>query len=66
MQVQNVLKKAATLDIQTICPLHGPVLKENLGYYLNLYTTWSSYTPEEEGVVIACSSVYGNTAKAAE
>ena len=66
MQVQNVLKKAATLDIQTICPLHGPVLKENLGYYLNLYSTWSSYTPEEEGVVIACSSVYGNTAKAAE
>lgn len=66
MQVQNVLKKAANLDIQTICPLHGPVLKENLGYYLNLYTTWSSYTPEEEGVVIACSSVYGNTAKAAE
>lgn len=66
MQVQNVLKKAANLDIQTICPLHGPVLKENLGYYLNLYSTWSSYTPEEEGVVIACSSVYGNTAKAAE
>lgn len=66
MQVQNVLKKAANLDIQTICPLHGPVLKENLGYYLNLYTTWSSYTPEEEGVVIAYSSVYGNTAKAAE
>ena len=66
MQVQNVLKKAANLDIQTICPLHGPVLKENLGYYLNLYSTWSSYTPEEEGVVIAYSSVYGNTAKAAE
>lgn len=66
MQVQNVLKKAANLDIQTICPLHGPVLKENLGYYLNLYSTWSSYTPEEDGVVIACSSVYGNTAKAAE
>lgn len=66
MQVQNVLKKAANLDIQTICPLHGPVLKENLGYYLNLYSTWSSCTPEEEGVVIACSSVYGNTAKAAE
>ena len=66
MQVQNVLKKAANLDIQSICPLHGPVLKENLGYYLNLYTTWSSYTPEEEGVVIACSSVYGNTAKAAQ
>ena len=66
MQVQNVLKKAANLDIQTICPLHGPVLKENLGYYLNLYSTWSSYTPEEDGVVIAYSSVYGNTAKAAE
>ena len=66
MQVQNVLKKAANLDNNTICPLHGPVLKENLGYYLNLYTTWSSYTPEEEGVVIAYSSVYGNTAKAAE
>lgn len=66
MQVQNVLKKAANLDIQSICPLHGPVLTENLGYYLGLYNTWSSYTPEEEGVVIACSSVYGNTAKAAE
>ena len=66
MQVQNVLKKAANLDIQSICPLHGPVLKENLGYYLNLYSTWSSYTPEEEGVVIAYSSVYGNTAKAAQ
>ena len=66
MQVQNVLKKAANLDIQSICPLHGPVLKENLGYYLNLYSTWSSYTPEEDGVVIAYSSVYGNTAKAAE
>lgn len=66
MQVQNVLKKAANLDIQTICPLHGPVLKENLGYYLNLYSTWSSYTPEEDGVVIAYSSVYGNTAKATE
>lgn len=66
MQVQNVLKKAANLDIQSICPLHGPVLTENLGYYLGLYNTWSSYTPEEEGVVIAYSSVYGNTAKAAE
>lgn len=66
MQVQNVLKKAANLDIQTICPLHGPVLKENLGYYLNLYSTWSSYTPEEDGVVIAYSSVYGNTAKVAQ
>ena len=52
-QVQNLLKKAATLDIQMICPLHGPVLTENLGYYLNLYNTWSSYQPEEEGVVVA-------------
>lgn len=65
MQVQNVLKKAGTLDIQTICPLHGPVLKENLSYYLNLYNTWSSYTPEEEGVTIAYSSVYGHTKEAA-
>ena len=63
-QVQALLKKAATLDIQTICPLHGPVLTENLGYYLNLYNTWSSYQPEEEGVVIAYTSVYGNTKKA--
>ena len=63
-QVQNLLKKAATLDIQTICPLHGPVLKENLGYYLNLYNTWSSYQPEAEGIVIAYTSVYGNTKKA--
>ena len=57
-QVQAVLKKAANLDIQTICPLHGPVLKENLGYYLNLYNTWSSYGVESEGVVIAYTSVY--------
>ena len=64
MQVQNLLKKAAGLDIQTICPLHGPVLTENLGYYLNLYNTWSSYQPEEEGIVIAYTSVYGNTRKA--
>ncbi|MBQ7335705.1 MAG: flavin reductase [Clostridia bacterium] len=63
-QVQNLLKKAAGLDIQTICPLHGPVLTENLGYYLNLYHTWSSYQPEEEGIVIAYTSVYGNTKKA--
>ena len=63
-QVQALLKKAATLDIQTICPLHGPVLTENLGYYLNLYNTWSSYQPEEEGIVIAYTSVYGNTKKA--
>ena len=63
-QVQALLKKAANLDIQTICPLHGPVLTENLGYYLNLYNTWSSYQPEEEGIVIAYTSVYGNTKKA--
>ncbi len=63
-QVQALLKKAATLDIQTICPLHGPILTENLGYYLNLYNTWSSYQPEEEGIVIAYTSVYGNTKKA--
>lgn len=63
-QVQNLLKKAAGLDIRTICPLHGPVLSENLEYYLNLYNTWSSYQPEEEGIVIAYTSVYGNTKKA--
>ena len=63
-QVQALLKKAATLEIQTICPLHGPILTENLGYYLNLYDTWSSYRPEEEGIVIAYTSVYGNTKKA--
>ena len=63
-QVQNLLKKAAGLDISIICPLHGPVLTENLGYYLNLYQTWSSYQPEEEGIVIAYTSVYGNTKKA--
>jgi len=63
-QVQALLKKAAGLDIQIICPLHGPVLTENLGYYLNLYNTWSSYEPEEEGIVIAYTSVYGNTKKA--
>ena len=60
-QVQALLKKAATLDIQTICPLHGPVLTENLGYYLNLYDIWSSYSVESEGVLIAYTSVYGNT-----
>ena len=64
VQVQHLLKKAAGLDIEIICPLHGPVLKENLGYYLNLYNTWSSYQPEEEGIVIAYTSVYGNTKKA--
>ncbi len=63
-QVQNLLKKAAGLDIAAICPLHGPVLRENLGYYLGLYNTWSSYQPEEEGIVIAYTSIYGNTKKA--
>ena len=63
-QVQALLKKASGLDIEIICPLHGPVLSENLGYYLKLYQTWSSYQPEEEGVVIAYTSVYGNTKKA--
>ena len=62
-QVQNLLKKAAKLDIQTICPLHGPMLSENLGYYLNLYNTWSSYGIETEGIVIAYTSIYGNTKK---
>lgn len=66
MQVQNLLKKAAALDIQIICPLHGPVLKENLEYYVNLYQTWSSYGVESEGIMIAYTSVYGNTKKAAE
>ncbi len=65
-QVQALLKKAATLDIATICPLHGPVLTENLGYYLNLYDIWSSYRVESEGVVIAYTSVYGNTKAAVE
>ena len=65
-QVQSVLKKAATLDIQIICPLHGPVLSENLGYYLNLYNTWSSYGVETEGIMIAYTSVYGNTKQAVE
>ena len=65
-QVQALLKKAATLDIQTICPLHGPVLKKNLGHYLHLYDLWSSYTVETEGVVIAYTSVYGNTKAAVE
>lgn len=65
-QVQAVLKKAATLDIQMICSLHGPVLKDNLGFYLEKYDKWSSYQPEESGVVIAYASVYGNTKKAAQ
>ena len=63
-QVQALLKKAATLDIAQICPLHGPVLSDNLGYYLNLYNTWSSYLPEADGIVVAYTSVYGNTRKA--
>ncbi len=63
-QVQALLKKAANLDIEKICPLHGPVLSENLGYYIGLYNTWSSYQSEEEGIVIAYTSVYGNTKKA--
>ena len=65
-QVQAVLKKAAGLDIQTICPLHGPVLKEDLGHYIGKYDVWSSYTAESEGIVIAYTSVYGNTRKAVE
>lgn len=65
-QVQSLLKKAAGLDIEIICPLHGPVLTENLGYYINLYNTWSSYSVETEGIVIAYTSVYGNTKKAVE
>lgn len=63
-QVQALLKKAATLDIAMICPLHGPVLKENLGFYIDKYLKWSSYEPEEEGVVVACASIHGNTRKA--
>ena len=65
-QVQALLKKAATLDISIICPLHGPILTENLGYYLNLYDIWSSYRPESEGIVVAYTSVYGNTKAAVE
>ena len=65
-QVQTLLRKASALDIAVICPLHGPVLTENLGYYLGLYNTWSSYTPESCGVLIAYTSVYGNTKAAAE
>ncbi len=66
MQVQALLNKASTLDIKTICPLHGPVLKDNLQYYLDKYTTWSAYRPEEEGVYIACASIYGNSLRAAK
>ena len=65
-QVQDLLKKAATLDIKMICPLHGPILKENLGYYINKYDIWSSYKPEDEGILIACSSIHGNTLDAAQ
>lgn len=65
-QVQSLLAKASTLDISIICPLHGPVLKENLGYYLNLYNTWSSYSVEQEGICIAYTSVYGNTKRAVD
>ncbi len=65
-QVQAVLKKAAALDIKTICPLHGPVLTENLGYYIDKYNTWSSYAPEDKGVLVAYASIYGGTKKAAE
>ena len=64
VQVQNLLKKAAALDIEIICPLHGPVISENLEYYFNLYNIWSSYQPEEEGIVISYTSIYGNTKKA--
>ena len=65
-QVQSLLKVAATLDIRIICPLHGPVLSEDLGHYIGLYDTWSSYTPEEEGIVLAYTSVYGHTKKAVD
>ena len=66
VQVQNLLKKAAGLDIEIICPLHGPILKENLGYYIGLYDTWSKYEPENEGILIAYASIHGNTAAAAK
>lgn len=66
LQVQNVLKKASNLDIKTICPLHGPILKENLGYYIGLYDTWSKYEYEQEGTVIVCGSLHGNTLDAAK
>lgn len=66
VQVQTLLKRAAALDIAMICPLHGPILKENLGYYIEKYDTWSSYRPEESGIVVAYASIHGNTAKAAK
>ena len=65
MQVQSLLKKAATLDIAMICPLHGPILSENLGYYIDLYDTWSKYEPETEGVFVAYASIHGGTAATA-
>ncbi len=65
-QVQSLLKKAAGLDIQMICPLHGPILKENLGYYIDKYNTWSSYAPEDRGIFVASASIHGNTKAAAE
>ena len=65
-QVQAVLKKAAGLDIEKICPLHGSILTENLGFYIDKYNTWSSYQPEDEGILVACASIHGNTKKAAE
>ena len=64
--VQTLLKKASALDIQIICPLHGPILTENLAYYIDKYNTWSSYEPEDEGILVACASIHGNTKKAAE
>jgi flavorubredoxin len=64
--VQSLLKKASALDIKTICPLHGPILTENLEYYINLYNTWSTYTPEDKGILVAYASIHGNTKKAAE
>lgn len=66
MQVQALLKKASTLDIKMICPLHGPILKENLGYYMEKYDIWSSYKPEDDGVFIACASIHGNTMEVAK
>ena len=66
VQVQALLKKAAALDIQMICPLHGPILKENLGYYIDKYNTWSSYAPEDKGIFVASASIHGNTKAAAE
>lgn len=66
VQVQALLRKLATLDVKMICPLHGPILKDNLGYYIDKYNTWSSYTPEDDGILIAYASIYGNTANVAK